>query len=199
MPKRRNDQRGWCPVTLAGGDNTGEAKGMLCAPWEYIISHPASYPPEIFAHIALELIFHPERNSKHIRRADILSDSAADADIPTVDGDVVDGMVCSRVIRRRLMPRNPNLDGELEQTCRLYVVEGENLVTLVSYHCHFAEEVGVPYYFPDVLGVAFELFEGSIFLAYLPLPGKGCMDDRLQRVALNLLQTLHRHWYNSFV
>jgi tRNASer (uridine44-2'-O)-methyltransferase len=189
-------------MTLVEEDNPGEVKGMLRAPWSYILSNPASYPPEIFAQVGLELIFHPERNSKHIRRADILADSATDIDVVTVDGDgvdgdVVDGMFCTRTIRRRLMPRNPNLDGELEQSCRLYVVEGETCATLVTYHCYYVEEVGVPYYFPDVLGVAFELYGSNISLAYLPLPGKVCTNDRLQRVAFNLLQTLHRHWYHS--
>jgi hypothetical protein len=95
------------------------------------------------------------------------------------------------------MPRNPNLDPELEQTCRPYAADGEQWPTFVTYHCHHNEAIGVPYYVPDVLGIAFELYEGHIYLAYLPLPDKPCTDERLQRVAMNLLRTIHRHWYNQ--
>ena len=138
----------------------------------------------------------PERNSKNIRRADILNDTDLNPDIARdTETPDIDGMICARTIRRRLMPRNPNLDTELEQTCRLYVKDGDSWPTLVTYHCHYVDGVGVPYYVPDVLGVAFELDRGNVSLAYLPLPTKSCTDDRLRRVAINLLQTIHRHWY----
>lgn len=192
MANRRNNPREWSPTTLI---DKKDKQRTLGGEWQYIISNPASYPAEIFAHVSLELIFHPERNSKNIRRADILFDSATDAEISTESEDMVNGMLCSRVIRRQLMPRNPNLDPELEQTCRLYIVEGETSTTLITYYCHYMEEIGVPYYVPQVLGVAFELHDDQVWIAYLPLAGKECTDDRLQRVALNLLRTIHRHWY----
>jgi hypothetical protein len=177
MPARRNDPKEWSPVAP-------KEVGRLRPPWQYILCNPATYPPEIFAQVALQLIFHPERNSKNIRRADILSDAVDDV-------QHVNGMVCSRTIRRRLMPRNPNLDAELEQTCRLYG-EDDGPASLVTYYCHYTGSV--PYYVPDVLGVAFELYRGNVYVAYLPLPEVSCTDERLQRVALQLLQTIHRHW-----
>jgi tRNASer (uridine44-2'-O)-methyltransferase len=195
MPKRRNAPKQWSPVTLTGGNPDKKEVGRLQTPWQYIISNAAPYPADLFAHITRQLILHPERNSKNIRRADILSDTDADLDIPRDVFPGIAGMICTRTIRRQLMPRNPNLDPELEQTCRLYALEGESFHSLVTYHSHYVESVGVPYYFPDVLGIAFELYEGNVYLAYLPLPETSCVSDRLQRVALNLLMTIHRHWY----
>src|SRR5579862_7614683 len=171
MPSRRNDPREWSPVNLL---SPNKINGRLQPSWEYILSNPANYPAEIFAQVALSLILHPERNSKNIRRADILWDTDADPDVQNDVGGNIDGMICSRTIRRRLMPRNPNLDPELEQTCCFYNEEGNPWPALVTYHCHYVEGVGVPYYVPDVLGVAFELHEGNIYLAYLPLQGISC-------------------------
>ena len=199
MPSRRNDPREWSPVTLVRQTDENTINRRLQPSWEYILSNPANYPAEIFAQVALSLILHPERNSKNIRRADILSDTDTDPDVQEHVAGTVDGMTCSRTIRRRLMPRNPNLDPELEQTCRFYIAEGNLWPTLVTYHCHYVESVGVPYYVPDVLGVAFELYEGNIYLSYLPLKGISCTDERLQRVALNLLRTIHRHWYAFYI
>src|SRR5208282_5423127 len=146
MPSRRNDPREWSPVTLTHQTHENTINGRLQAPWVYILSNPAKYPPEIFAQVAYSLILHPERNSKNIRRADILSDTETDPDLREHVAGTVDGMICSRTIRRRLMPRNPNLDPELEQTCRFYIAEGNLWPTLVTYHCHYVESVGVPYY-----------------------------------------------------
>jgi tRNASer (uridine44-2'-O)-methyltransferase len=199
MPSRRNDPREWSPVSLVPQTAKDKIKGRLQQSWEYILANPANYPAEIFAQVAFSLVLHPERNSKNIRRADILSDTDTDPEIQEHVAENVKGMVCSRTIRRRLMPRNPNLDPELEQTCRFYIEEGNSWPTLVTYHCHYVESVGVPYYVPDVLGVAFELYEGDLYLAYLPLQGISCNDERLQRVALNLLRTIHRHWYLSYI
>jgi tRNASer (uridine44-2'-O)-methyltransferase len=195
MPNRRNTPREWSPRTLTDGNHEEERPGRLQDPWQYVICNAAPYPVELFAQITLQLILHPERNSKNIRRADILSDTDENFNLPQDKTTIIEGMLCSRTIRRRLMPRNPNLDAELEQTCRLYALEGESHHTLVTYHCHYVESVGVPYYFPDVLGVAFEFHQGNVYIAYLPLPDKSCVNDRLERVALNLLMTIHRHWY----
>ena len=197
MPRRRNDPREWNPELLVD-ERTQSIRGRLQNPWKYIYSNVAPYSAEIFTHVALALIHHPERNSKNIRRADILQDTDFNPDVPldseTVDGQCVTGMRCIRTIRRRFMPRNPNLDDELEQTCRFYAAEDDFEATLVTYYCHFVDGK-VPYYVPDVLGIGFELFEGRVYIAYLPLSSHDCTSDRLLGVALNLLRTFHRHWY----
>jgi tRNASer (uridine44-2'-O)-methyltransferase len=162
------------------------------------MSNPASYASDVFTQVNLQLILHPERNTKNIRRADIISDSETNPDDEVNDSDVAwdvpSGMICIRNIRRRLMPRNPNFDAELEQTCRFYALEGEEGVTLVTYRNHLVEGEKIPYYIPSVRGIAFELYQGNVYLAYLPLHDVPSTDERLQRTALHLLQTLHRHW-----
>jgi tRNASer (uridine44-2'-O)-methyltransferase len=208
MTKLRKDPKGWTPTILTQTDTLNDPpQGRLSQEWKYVIFNPACYSAEIFTQVNLELILHPERNTKNIRRADICSDSENDPDGLTDGGGekerdiegTVPGMVCVRTIRRRLMPRNPNLDAELEQTCRFYVVEGEESSTLVIYRNHFMEGEKVPYYIPGVEGIAFEWYHGNIYLAYLPLQGSPSIDERLNRIALHLLQTLHRHWYPSIV
>ena len=198
MPSRRNDPKEWNPELLVD-QSTERIKGRLTHPWRYICSNASSYSAEIFSHVALELILHPERNSKNIRRADILQDTDLDLDTLSesgVAGQVgLHGMTTIRTIRRRLMPRNPNLDPSLEQTCRFYASEQDSSATLVTYRCHYIDNK-VPYYVPDVLGIAFELYQGKVYIAYLPLEGQDCNSDRLARVALNLLRTFHRHWYS---
>jgi tRNASer (uridine44-2'-O)-methyltransferase len=201
MPSRRNDPREWNLESLVD-ERTQSIRGRLQNPWKYIYSNVAPYSAEIFTHVALELIHHPERNSKNIRRADILYDTDLNPDVPlnseTADGQCVTGMRCIRTIHRRLMPRNPNLDDELEQTCRFYAADDDFEATLVTYYCHFVNGK-VPYYVPDVLGIGFELFEGRVYIAYLPLSSHDCTSDRLLRVALNLLRTFHRHWYYTLL
>ena len=196
MPRLRNGPKGWTPVVLGDHAENDTRRGRLPEGWEYVMCNPACYAADIFTEVNLQLILHPERNTKNIRRADILTDTETDPDNPA-NGDTerdIPGMLCVRTIRRRLMPRNPNFDAELEQTCRFYALEGEDVVSLVSYQNHFVEGEKVPYYIPSVRGIAFELHEGKVYLVYLPLPDVPVTDERLQRIALHLLQTLHRHW-----
>jgi hypothetical protein len=183
-----SESREWIPVDLlATRDNE---RGKLPFEWRYVLSNPAEYSAEAFSHTALELVLHPERNSKNIRRADILSDISG---LDVEEYASVTEMHCTRIIRRLLMPRNPNIDEELEQRCSFYACEGQH-PTLVIYRSERAEKAKLPYYVPNVRAVAFELQEGKVYLAYLPFPGSE-IDMRLQRVALNLLRTMHRHWY----
>jgi hypothetical protein len=196
MPGGRNDPKEWEPVDLA---DISVDDGALKAPWKYVLSNKATYSEEIFAKVSIELIFHPERNSKSIRRADILSDDHHNDGASSVEllKDVhVEEMKCVRRMRRRLMPRNPNLDGQLEQMCYLFAIRGNSTPSLVLYLSEF-HDGNTPYYAPDVRGIAYELRQGNLYLAILPLPEK-VMDDKLKRICLNLVRTMHRHWYYTF-
>ena len=82
MTKRRNAPKEWSPVTLTGGTPDKKEVGWLQTPWQYVISNAAPYPAERFTQIILQLILHPECNSKNIRRANILSDTDMDLDTP---------------------------------------------------------------------------------------------------------------------
>ena len=207
MTKLRKDPKGWTPTLLTDSDTLDNTpRGRLAEGWKYVISNPASYSADIFTEVNLELLMHPERNTKNIRRTDILSDSETELETGINESreeerqgeQEVPGMLCVRTIRRKLMPRNPNFDAELQQTCRFYAIEGEGSTSLIIYRNHFLEGEKIPYYIPSVKGIAFELYQGNIYLAYLPLSGPPLMDERLNRTALHLLQTLHRHWYSKF-
>src|SRR5438477_10306694 len=126
MTKLSKDPKGWTPTLLDTVNNT--PKGRLCEGWKYMISNPACYSADIFTQVNMELLMHPERNTKNIRRTDILSDSETELETGINDTgeeerlkeEEVPGMLCVRTIRRKLMPRNPNFDAELQQTCRFY-------------------------------------------------------------------------------
>jgi tRNASer (uridine44-2'-O)-methyltransferase len=199
MPSKRNDPKGWEPVffTNPGQDSDRSIRGRLKLPWEYVLCNQAPYSADIFSKVAVQLVFHPERNSKNILRADISYDSDVDSEYihksAAVPPEKLDNVVCYRTICRRLMPRNPNLDASLEQTCRFYIVDGDTDPTLCLYTGKFTENV--PYYAPDVVGIGFELYDGKIWIAYLPFEGVDWREERLTRVATNLLRTMHRHWF----
>jgi tRNASer (uridine44-2'-O)-methyltransferase len=186
MSAGKNDPKEWHPVDMANAMGGG-----LTREWTYVLRNVAPYSRDTFARVSLELVFHPERNSKNIRRGDILSDSCDCGE------EWLAGMICTRVIRRRLMPRNPNVDNELVQTCSFHA-KGQDPPTLVIYRSECTEKGNLPYYVPAVRAVAFEFSDGNVYLAYLPFPGTE-IDERLQRVALNLLRTIHRHWYGCIV
>jgi len=193
MPGSRNDPKEWAPVELF---KVQTVEGALNAPWKYILSNQARYHEETFAKVSVDFIFHPERNSKNIRRADILSDNGINNENVSLESSEqlhVEAMRCVRIIRSRLMPRNPNLDPELDQTCYLFAADTSSPHTLVIYLLHM-ENAPLPYYAPHVRGIAYELREGNIYLAVLPFP-RAPIDERLSRVSLSLLKKIHRHWY----
>src|SRR6202035_2243780 len=98
MARLRKDPKGWDPTQFTSNSTM---RGRLPECWEYVMSNPASYASDIFTQVNLQLILHPERNTKNIRRADILSDSETNPDPEVNDRDVAwdvpSGMICVRI------------------------------------------------------------------------------------------------------
>ena len=189
--------------------------------WLTILETPCTFGPEIFNTVMLNLIKNPNITSSHLFRADILYDSSSELlKVPDKDGELRQcldqehsdpyGFHRQRVIVRKLIPRNEQLDRLLLQTCHFstdaYGREGESLVVYIP-HVHDAESM--PFYHPAVEKLAFlhrwrtasgqaqeydssGAMSGSLSVSYLLYP-ETSVTSKLQRTALKLLQTVHKH------
>lgn len=102
-----------------------------------------------------------------------------------------------RTVLRHLIPRKPQLDKALRQSCFIYLKHDETNATsinevLVVYmpHCQNAEEM--PWYHPKVKGVAYRYSQSgaqpTLSVLYLPFPDTA-VSDRIERTMLSLLKT----------
>lgn len=121
-----------------------------------------------------ELCLHPERNSSSILRADILYDSQAgpsttnSAEAQSTNMNTVfqapQDFVQRRRIRRKLLPRKPQIDKPLEQDCLFLTseedAEPKGLVILLP---DVKEEKDVPFYHPILRKLAFEYTQLQTF------------------------------------
>jgi tRNASer (uridine44-2'-O)-methyltransferase len=167
----------------------------------------------------LNLIKNPNITSSHLFRADILYDSDGEGASGVERSDAAvevqplnaqwQGFKKIRTLVRRLIPRNPQLDKPLVQTCHFFRsrardsdhAEPEKLLILYIPHVDKAEEM--PFYHPAVSQLAFlyeqavpsapqEPLESTITILYR-LFSQSDADNKLSRTALRLLQTIHKH------
>lgn len=138
-------------------------------------------------------------------RADVIEDSA------TFPHDLarVEGFSATRILRRRILARNPNRDGALEQKCVYYAASSTNpgapsseLVTLTP--C-LEPNQPIPFYHPRVRQLAFRYVSsmyGNMLCIYI-IPLEDGADatahedpnSRLYRTCLALLETVaKRGW-----
>ncbi|KKK22751.1 hypothetical protein P175DRAFT_0525647 [Aspergillus ochraceoroseus IBT 24754] len=149
--------------------------------------------PEVFQQTTLYLLTNVNKSSSVLFRADILFDSEAGLSTPkeqerdsgglsVEDGSEcesgndseepvdplpareVNGFVLTRTVVRRLIPRNPQLDQSLDQTCHFYKEEDAAAAStdgsstmrrfLVVYTAHVASKEDMPYYHPVVRSLA---------------------------------------------
>lgn len=114
----------------------------------------------------------------------------------------------TRTIVRRMIPRNPQLDRSLVQTCHFFTgnvlpasdsssTTASDVERLVVYIPHVSAAEDIPYYHPTVRAIAF-LFTGRyISVHYAFFSSVADMNPRLRRMANNLLQTLHKHGHGT--
>ena len=112
---------------------------------------------------------------------------------------------------RELVPRKPEVDRRLIQSCHLFqaYVEEEGKVverTLMVYVPHVDNAEEMPFYHPTVRAVAFlhewhplSEYEGSgtLSIHIIPFPVTGLDADRLDRTVRKLLQVLHKHGHGQ--
>ena len=176
----------------------------------------------------LNFIKNPNVTSSFLFRADILYDSEPnhqaqnekhDHQVDTTESDVKPrqlellGWTQDRVIVRRLIPRNQQLDRPLTQTCILFTKPSNDnsIERLVVYIPHVDSPEEMPFYHPRTEQLAFRhTFQpsrescnsqpnnpaagvGTLSISYNPFASSPDVDTKLHRTGLKLLQTIHKH------
>lgn len=196
--------------------------------WLTVLDAACTFPSEIFTEVMLNLVKNPNVTSSHLFRADIFYDNENDYLLgPEDTSQFVKHMKAEyrprlsvwpdfnlqRTIVRQLVPRNPQLDKPLIQTCQFFHRHGssdteEAEQTLVLYTPHVDRPEDVPFYHPEVSQLAFlhtwqpaslssdpqqsDASSGYLTLFYRLFP-KHALGTKLSRTALRLLQTVHKH------
>lgn len=199
--------------------------------WMTVLESPCSFTPEIFDAVMLNLIKNPNLTSSHLFRGDILYDNVnLDADpagpidnLKDLETDhqprraSIEGFRQKRTMVRRLIPRNPQLDKALIQTCHFFqrlLSDEEQEQNVVLYIPHVDQPADMPFYHPPVAKVAFQHIwhpvgdssgttatatstdlhpRGVISLSYALFPPTMTLTPKLERTALKLHQTIHKH------
>ncbi|GAB1742972.1 hypothetical protein NU219Hw_g8671t1 [Hortaea werneckii] len=196
--------------------------------WMTILESGCTFPPEIFERVMLNLIKNPNVTSSHLFRADVYYDSGSDQPKYFDSGGLGErgwtkhlkpqyrprapgpeweekGYEVIRTIVREMIPRNPQLDRPLVQTCHfLQSMREDEQINVVLYVPHVDTIADMPFYHPAVSQLAFiytwryisrqanNLAQGSIAIAYRLFDGQ-TMNKKLERTALRLGETIHKH------
>lgn len=194
--------------------------------WLPILQHPCEFPPDVFESVSLNLLKNPNINSSLLFRADVLYDSPNNEltdvrvsgdeqtqlrswlrDYNVRDGELP-GFEVKRTIIRRMVPRNPQLDKPIAQTCLLLQSPtgstGDLKRSVVIYIPHAANIDEVPWYHPRVQSLAYmhcwnptassKNHPGTISLHYRLYPSESLpLPSRLHRTGHHLLSTIHKH------
>ena len=140
--------------------------------WVPVLQKPCEFDAGIFESVSLNLLKNPNINSSLLFRADILYDSEhelTDEELPTPDRQAalqqyglrageLSGFTLYRTLLRRMIPRNPQLDKPILQTCLFFkstnsaASEQQTLVLSIPH----AETVdAIPWYHPRVQSLAY--------------------------------------------
>lgn len=194
--------------------------------WLPVLQHSCEFPPDVFDSVSLNLLKNPNINSSLLFRADLLYDSF-DNELTNVQSSEVEetqlrhwlqeysvrdgqlpGFKIKRSIIRRMIPRNPQLDKPIAQTCLLLQSSTDNASdlkrSLVIYIPHAASIDEVPWYHPRVQALAYlhcwnpsacsEKPQGTISLHYRLYPSEPLpLSPRLLRTGQHLLSTIYKH------
>ncbi|KAI6834433.1 DUF1613-domain-containing protein [Hortaea werneckii] len=196
--------------------------------WITILESRCTFPPEIFERVMLNLIKNPNVTSSHLFRADVYYDSGPDRPKYFDSGGLGErgwtrhlkpqyrprapgpeweekGYEVIRTIVREMIPRNPQLDRPLVQTCHfMQSMREDEQINVVLYVPHVDTIADMPFYHPAVSQLAFiytwryvlpqanDLAQGSVAITYRLFDGQD-MNKKLERTALRLGETIHKH------
>lgn len=122
--------------------------------WQEVLVSSCHFGRSVFLSTLKSLCLHPERNSSLILRADPMPPRPISAE------ETPAGMDAIEEVRVRLMPRQPNRDGRLEQRCHFFradpePVTGRKEEAVVVYRPEVRSRSELPYYYPPVRGLAY--------------------------------------------
>ena len=201
--------------------------------WILIQQRTCDFGPDLFEQVSHNLVKNPNINSSHLFRADILHDSLDAGNVtrecPLEDvrrmlrdyvlgDDLVAGFEIKRTIIRLMVPRNPQLDRPIAQTCYFMHSTGPDEVgkSLVVYVPHVSQLEDLPWYHPAVQRLAYlhtwlppvplasntnlqsqsdsGVHQGTVSIHFCLFPSQTFpLPSRLSRTAEHLLTTLHKH------
>ncbi len=190
--------------------------------WLPVLQRSCGFPSDIFESVSLNLIRNPNINSSLLFRADVLYDSQSDevTDQSLSENEWRDalakynvhtgefpGFDLKRTIIRRMIPRNPQLDRPVAQTCLFLsstATVSDFQQTLVIYIPHASDVDAIPWYHPRVQALAYshswrplpssKTSKGTITLHYRLFPSESLpLSPRLLRTGEHLLSTVHKH------
>ncbi|MCJ1401781.1 tRNA(Ser) Um(44) 2'-O-methyltransferase [Xylographa trunciseda] len=191
------------------------------------------FGPDLFEQVSHNLIKNPNINSSHLFRADILYDSLDAGNVTkewsleyvrwmlqeySLDDDLLAGFEIKRTIIRLMVPRNPQLDRPIAQTCYFMHSTATDGVgkSLVVYVPHVSGLEELPWYHPAVQYLAYlhtwnlpapivsdtsnesrgnsDVRRGTISIHFCLFPSQTFpLPSRLLRTAEHLLSTVHKH------
>ena len=198
--------------------------------WLPVLQKSCDFDAAIFESVSLNLLKNPNINSSLLFRADILYDSKhelTDDELPTPEREAAlqqfglgdgecSGFTIYRTLLRRMIPRNPQLDKPMLQTCLFLKstnpkeIEQQTLVLSIPH----AETIdSIPWYHPRVQSLAYlhtwptttssntaVTTTGTLSLHYRLFPTtpsepppSSPLSTRLERTAHHLLTTLLKH------
>ena len=209
--------------------------------WIPVLFHHCDFNPDAFEKISVNLIRNPNINSSHLFRADILYDSQDDEytnikwpseDLQKLRQESVleerafPGFRLRRTLIRQMIPRNPQLDRPVAQTC--HVLQSINASgpkqNLVIYRPHVTQLEELPWYHPGVQSLAYlhtwqerpitqkttpdssialepdrtDIHQGTLSIHYRLFPSQTLpLSPRVLRTAHHLLSTLYKHGQGS--
>jgi len=190
--------------------------------WLPVLQRHCGFPPDIFESVSLNLIKNPNINSSLLFRADVLYDSQnneiTDVDLSeeerregldkyNIRGEDLPGFEVTRTIIRRMIPRNPQLDKAIAQTClflRSNPTSDDVRQTVVVYIPHSPDVETVPWYHPRVQALAYlhswiplsppEKLQGTVSLHCQLFSSETTpLSPRLLRTGQHLLTTVYKH------
>lgn len=195
--------------------------------FQCLVSTPVTFSSTDFDQVMANFILHPNLTSTHLFRADVFYDSLNDTSFdPDANSDPnkdlsafvkhmkrelrplrarLPGLSLARTIVRQLVPRNPQLDRPLVQTCHSFESKDARRY-LVLYLPHVSSAEDMPWYHPAVKALAFlysgdhdlEIESGKVVApATISIHCSAfegvAPTTRLERTALNLLRVVQKH------
>ncbi|KAL2830249.1 hypothetical protein BDW59DRAFT_170191 [Aspergillus cavernicola] len=173
MGRTKKTQRDVARLSGKPLSETLEPSLVLSTPSEQWVTSPdlteygLPFTTENVRETTFYLLANPGLNSTVLFRADILFDSHGEAATIQAEEDVearpawdVPRFELIRTVVRRLIPRNPQLDHPLDQTCHLYLsspsAESSCSRFMVIYTPHVCSKEELPYYHPQLQSLAFQ-------------------------------------------
>lgn len=158
---------------------------------------------EAFTATMQSLVLYPERTSTIILRAEILEEAGTSQTvISTLFSSMSSSWEAKKLVKRRLLPRNPRIDQSMLQNCFFFSPKNGDEPAheehaLIIYEPQ--DKLCIPFYHPQVSALAFHYTPEFFEISIVPLPehidvnGRFNIPNRVDRTLLFLMSTIVKH------